>query len=304
MKQKASHRRLSGKERRDNLTGYLFVGPYIIGFLLFTTIPMIYSLYLSFTDYNVLSEPEWVGLDNYIKMFTDDDKFWMSFKVTWKFAIVQIPVKLTVSLLVAMLLAKKTKLTGFYRIAFYIPSLLGGSVAVAMTWKHIWDIKGVVNRLLESIGLPTVNWLHNTNTALYILILLGVWQFGSQMLVFLAAIKEIPASLHEAAIMDGAGPVKRFFKITLPMITPSLFFNLINGIIGSLQAFNSAFLVTSGGPMKSTLYYALYQYNQAFKLRHMGYASAMAWFLMLVIVALTAIIFKSQSAWVYYRDDS
>lgn len=304
MKQIAPKRRLSGKERKDNLAGYFFVSPYIIGFFLFTLIPMAYSLYLSFTDYNVLSAPKWVGLENYIKMFTDDDKFWTSFKVTWKFAIVQIPIKLTVSLLVAVILAKKTKLTGFYRIAFYIPSLLGGSVAVAMTWKHIWDIRGVVNRLLESIGIPTVNWLHNPNTALYILILLGVWQFGSQMLVFLAAIKEIPASLYEAAIMDGASPVKRFFKITLPMITPSLFFNLINGIIGSLQAFNSAFLVTAGGPMNSTLYYALYQYNQAFSLRHMGYASAMAWFLMLVIVALTAIVFKSQSAWVYYQDES
>ena len=304
MKQIASKRRLSGKERKDNLAGYLFVSPYILGFFLFTMIPMVYSLYLSFTDYNVLSAPKWVGLENYIKMFTDDDKFWMSFKVTWKFAVVQIPVKLAVSLLVAVILAKKTKLTGFYRIAFYIPSLLGGTVAVAMTWKQIWDIKGVVNRLLELIGIPTINWLHNPDTALYVLILLGVWQFGSQMLIFLAAIKEIPASLYEASIVDGASPVTRFFKITLPMITPSLFFNLVQGIIGSLQAFNSAFLVTSGGPMNSTLYYALYQYNQAFKLRHMGYASAMAWFLMLVIVLLNALVFKSQSAWVYYQDES
>lgn len=295
---------MSLREKRDNIMGYLFVSPYIIGFFLFTSVPLIYSLYLSFTDYSILAKPEWVGLSNYIKMFTQDEKFWLSFKVTCKFAVVQIPLKLTVSLLVAVLMARKTKLTGVYRVAFYIPSLLGGSVAVAMTWRQLWDIKGVVNRILESIGLPTVNWLHNTKTALYILVLLGVWQFGSQMLIFLAAINEIPASLHEAAIIDGASPIRRFFSITLPMITSSLFFNLVNGIIGSLQAFDSAFLVTSGGPMNSTLYYSLYQYNQAFKLLNMGYASAMAWFLMLVIVALTALVFKSSSGWVYYQDDN
>ena len=285
------------------MVGYLFLAPFIIGLLVFTVYPFVYSLYLSFTEYNIVSPPQWIGIDNFVKMFTADDKFWVSFKVTLKFALVQVPLKLIFSLLVAILLSTKTKLTNVYRAAFYIPSLLGGSVAVAITWVQIWRSDGVVNKLLSSIGLPTNNWLKNPKTALYVLVLLGVWQFGSQMLIFLAGIKDVPHSLHEAAIVDGAGPIRRFFKITLPMLTPCLFFNLINGIIGSMQAFGSAFLVTQGGPMNSTLYYALYQYNQAFSYLHMGYASAMAWFLMLVIVALTALVFRSSSGWVYYQDD-
>ncbi len=293
------------KERySDNKYGYLFISPWLIGFFGLVFIPIVYSLYLAFTDYAVLNKAKWIGLDNFIKMFTADTNFWLSFKVTLKFAIVQIPLKLVVSLLVAVVLARQTKLTGFYRVAFYIPSLLGGSVAVAMTWKQLWNQRGVVNQILEVLHLPTVNWLNNPKTALYVLVLLGVWQFGSQMLVFLAAIKEIPDSLHEAAIIDGAGPAGRFFSITLPMITPSLFFNLISGIIGSMQAFNSAYLITAGGPMKSTLYYGLYQYQQAFKYLNMGYASAMAWFLAIVIIGLTALVFRSQSAWVYYEDNN
>lgn len=293
-----------GSDTRDSLFGFLFISPWLIGFLCLTLIPIAYSLYLAFTDYSILREPNWIGIKNFVKMFTDDPNFWLSFKITLKFAIVQVPLKLIVSLLVAVVLAKATSFTGFYRIAFYVPSLMGGSVAVAMTWKQLWNQKGVINQLLEAMDIPMVNWLHNRNTALYVLILLGVWQFGSQMLVFLAAIKEIPASLMEAAIVDGASPMKRFFSITLPMISPSLFFNLINGIIGSMQAFNSAYLITAGGPMKSTLYYGLYQYQQAFEYLNMGYASAMAWFLAIVIILLTALIFRSQSAWVYYESDS
>ena len=299
----APKRRLTAQSRHNNIVGYLFLAPFIIGLLVFTVYPFVYSLYLSFTEYNIVSPPQWIGIDNFVKMFTADDKFWVSFKVTLKFALVQVPLKLIFSLLVAILLSTKTKLTNVYRAAFYIPSLLGGSVAVAITWVQIWRSDGVVNKLLSSIGLPTNNWLKNPKTALYVLVLLGVWQFGSQMLIFLAGIKDVPHSLHEAAIVDGAGPIRRFFKITLPMLTPCLFFNLINGIIGSMQAFGSAFLVTQGGPMNSTLYYALYQYNQAFGYLHMGYASAMAWFLMLVIVALTALVFRSSSGWVYYQDD-
>lgn len=296
-------KRMSARERHDLLTGYLFLTPFLIGLFAFTVYPFVYSLYLSFTKYNILSPASWIGLQNYVKMFTQDPKFWASFKVTCKFALVQVPVKLAFSLLVAVVLSKATRLTNAYRTAFYIPSLLGGGVAVAMTWKQLWRIDGVVNRLLSTLGISPVNWLNNPNTALYILILLGVWQFGSQMLIFLAAIKDVPMSLHEAAIVDGAGSVTRFFRITLPLLTPSLFFNLVNGIIGSMQAFNSAFLVTSGGPLNSTLYYGLYQYQQAFEYRNMGYASAMAWFLMLVIVALTALVFRSSSGWVYYQDD-
>ena len=295
-------RKINGK-MRDNIAGYLFVMSYIIGFFAFTLYPFISSLYLSFTDYNVLSSKEWIGIENYAKMLLEDKEFWVSFKVTVKFAIIQVPVKMAFSLLVAVALVRKTKLTNVYRAAFYVPSLIGGSVAMAITWKQLWVKNGAINELLAAFGIEGPNWVHNPGTALYVLILLDVWQFGSQMLIFLAAIKDVPASLQEAAIIDGAGSVKRFFKVTLPMITPALFFNLVNGIIGAMQAFNSAFLVTEGGPLNSTLYFALYQYRQAFEFRHMGYASAMAWFMMLVIIALTVLVFRSSAGWVYYREE-
>lgn len=288
---------------RDTIAGYGFVGLFIIGLLVFTAYPFITSFYYSLTDYNTLYEPNFIGFQNYEKMFTQDKRFWVSFKVTAKFTLIGVPLKLIFSLLVALILSKKTKLTNFYRSAFYIPSLLGGGVAVAITWKQLWETDGVINHLTGLFGIAPHNWLTDPNTALYILILLGMWAFGSQMLVFLAAINEVPQSLHEAAILDGASPVQRFFKVTLPMITPSLFFNLINGIIGSLQAFNSAFLITGGQPLNTTLLYGLYQYRQGFTFHNMGYAAAMAWFLLLVILALTAITFKSSSAWVYYQGD-
>lgn len=293
----------SVQTRHNNLVGYLFILPFLIGLFAFTVYPFVYSLYLSFTDYDIVSKSNWIGFQNYVQMFTADEKFWISFKVTCKLAVIQVPLKLIFSLLVAVLLARTTKMTGIYRAAFYLPSLLGGSVAVAITWKQLWGNDGVFNKILSSVGLPTVNWLSNTKTALYVLLLLGVWQFGSQMLIFLAGIKDIPKSLHEAAIVDGAGPVKRFFKITLPMLTPCIFFNLVNGIIGSMQSFNSALLISGGAPLNSTLYYGLYQYQQAFTYKHMGYASAMAWFLMLVIVLMTALVFRSSAGWVYYQDD-
>lgn len=290
---------------RDNIAGYLFIGLYIIGLLVFTAYPFITSLYYSFTNYHTLRPThEWVGFENYIKMFTNDKRFWVSFWVTVKFTLIGVPLKLAFSLLIAVILSKKTKLTNFYRAAFYVPSLLGGGVAVAITWKQLWANDGVINGVMEFLGLPAHTWLSDPNTALYVLILLGVWAFGSQMLIFLAAIKDVPTELYEAATLDGSTPTQQFFKITLPMITPSLFFNLINGIIGSLQAFNSAFLISDGKPLNSTLYFGLYQYKQAFENHYMGYASAMAWFLMLVIVCFTAITFKSSSGWVYYQNET
>lgn len=291
------------RQIKDDIAGYMFISLFLIGLFAFVIYPFFSSFYYSFTEYNILSKETWVGLDNYIKMFTQDDKFWLSFWITIKYSVIQVPLKLIASLLVALLLVRKTKLTNIYRAIFYIPSLLGGGVAVAITWKQFWGTDGVVNTILEKVGIPAVNWLWDTDISLYILILLSVWQFGAQMLIFLAAIKGVPRDLHEAAEIDGAGPIKRFFKITLPIITPALFFNLINGIINSLQTFNSAYLVTAGGPLNSTLTFGLYQYRQAFEFKHMGYASAMAWFMMVVIVALTAMVFKSSAGWVYYQDE-
>ena len=268
-----SHK-LSSWLDRDNVAGYVFILPFIIGLIVFTTIPFFTSLYLAFTNYNILSAPKWVGLDNFKKMFLEDDLFWTSFKVTFKFALIQVPIKLTVALLVALVLSRSTRLTSFYRAAFYIPSLMGGSVAIALLWKQLFSPRGVLNQVLGFFGLPDrTAWLGNPKTALGTLIALGVWQFGSSMLIFLAAIKNIPQSYHEAAIVDGAGPVRRFFSITLPMLTPIIFFNLINQVIGAFQAFE------------------------------MGYGSAMAWFMLLIIAFFTALIFRSSSAWVYYESE-
>jgi len=289
---------------RNNVAGYVFIAPFIIGLFAFTVIPFFTSLYLAFTDYNVLSPAKWIGFGNFHKMFFEDKLFWTSFKVTFKFALIQVPIKLAVSLIVALVLARNTKLTSFYRAAFYIPSLMGGSVAIALLWKQLFAVNGVINQLLGLIGLPdNTKWLGDPRTALGTLISLGVWQFGSSMLIFLAAIKNIPASYHEAAIVDGAGPVKRFFKITLPMLTPILFFNLINQVIGAFQAFNSSYLITGGKPLNTTLYYGVHLYNRAFNHYEMGYGSAMAWFMLLIIAFFTALIFRSSSAWVYYESE-
>lgn len=305
MKKKAGPgRRLASVLNRDNVAGYVFILPFIIGLLVFTLIPFLTSLYLSFTEYNILSPAKWIGLDNYKEMFFEDPLFWTSFKVTFKFAFIQVPIKLAVSLLVALILAKATRLTGFYRSAFYIPSLMGGSVAIALLWKQLFSPNGVINQILGVLGLSDdTAWLGDPKTALGTLIALGVWQFGSSMLIFLAAIKNIPYSYHEAAIVDGAGPVRRFFAITLPMLTPIIFFNLINQVIGAFQAFNSSYLITQGRPLNTTLYYGVHLYNKAFDQFKMGYGSAMAWFMLLVIAFFTALIFRSSSAWVYYESE-
>lgn len=288
---------------REHVAGYVFVLPFIIGLIAFTVIPFFHSLYLAFTEYNVLTAPKWIGFENFRRMFFEDKLFWKSFWVTFKFALIQVPIKLAVSLGVALILSRNTKAIPAYRAAFYIPSLLGGSVAVALTWKQLFSFKGAVNQITALFGAAPVKWLANPDTALGTLIALGVWQFGSSMLIFLAAIKNVPASYHEAAIVDGAGPVRRFFKIVLPMITPILFFNLINQTIGAFQAFNSSYLITGGKPLNTTLYYGVHLYNRAFTYYEMGYGSAMAWFMMLVIAAFTALIFRSSSAWVYYESE-
>lgn len=289
---------------REAVAGYVFISPFIIGFLAFTLIPFFTSLYLAFTDYNILTPPKWIGLDNFRRMFFEDKHFWTSFWVTFKFAIIQVPLKLAFSLLVAIILARNTRAVPVYRAAFYIPSLMGGSVAVALLWKQLFAYEGVINRFLGALNLPSqTKWLADPNTALGVLIALGVWQFGSSMLIFLAAIKNIPQSYHEAAIVDGAGSVRRFFRITLPMLTPILFFNLVNQLIGSFQAFNSSYLITQGKPLNTTLYYGVHLYNRAFTYYEMGYGSAMAWFMLLIIAAFTALIFRSSSAWVYYESE-
>lgn len=287
----------------DKVAGYVFIAPFIIGLITFTVIPFFSSLYLAFTDYDVLTPARWIGLENFQRMFFEDKYFWQSFWVTFKFALIQVPIKLLVSLGVALILSRKTRAIPIYRAAFYIPSLMGGSVAVALTWKQLFSYNGAINKITSYFGMEPVKWLSNPDTALGVLISLGVWQFGSSMLIFLAALKNVPQSYHEAAIVDGAGPVRRFFSIVLPMITPIFFFNLVNQTIGAFQAFNSSYLITQGKPLNTTLYYGVHLYNRAFTYYEMGYGSAMAWFMLLVIAAFTALIFRSSSAWVYYESE-
>ncbi|NHN28974.1 carbohydrate ABC transporter permease [Paenibacillus agricola] len=291
----------AAREWKRTLIAYGFISPWLIGFLVFIIGPMLASLYFSFTQYDMLSDPQWVGFDNYIEMFTSDKRFMAALKVTLMFVLVSVPLKLIFALLVAMIFNVDRKGVTVYRTLYYIPSILGGSVAVAVMWKQIFGSKGAVNSILALFGIKGMSWIASPDFAIWTLIVLVVWQFGSPMLIFLAGLKQIPTELYEAAKMDGAGAVMRFFRVTLPMLTPIIFFNLVMQTIGGFMTFTQSFLITSGGPMDSTLFYAVYLYETAFTHFHMGYASAMAWVLLLIVGLFTALIFKSSSSWVHYE---
>mgnify|MGYP000961328475 CR=1 FL=1 len=286
--------------RRRNVAGYVFISPWLIGFFLLTLWPIGQSFYLSFTDYSMLADPVWSGLANYRNLFGDDD-FAKSLKVTFTFVIVSVPLKLFFSLMVAMLLARNLRGMNVYRTLIYFPSLIGGSIAVSALWRNMFGADGYVNAILAWFGIAGKGWISSPDTALGTLILLNTWQFGSTMVIFLAGLKQIPQELYEAAAVDGAGSVRRFFRITLPMLSPVMFFNLVLGIIGSFQMFTSAFIITKGGPVHSTYMYALFLYEKAFKHFQMGYASALAWVLLVIVAALTAINFLMSRFWVFYE---
>lgn len=290
------------KNRKVNVLGYCMIAPWLIGFFVMFLIPMCISLYYSFTDYNLLSDPNFIGIQNYMRMFTDDPDFWQAIKVTFLYVLILVPCRLAFALLVALLLNTKRKGGGLYRTLYYIPSIIGGSIAVSIVWKQLFGNDGVAMSLLSLVGIDQkLSFIGNPNTALGTLILLGVWQFGSSMLIFLAALKQVPASIYESASLDGAGGMRKFFKITLPMISPTIFFNLILQIINGFRAFTEGYIVTNGGPMDSTLFYVLNLYRRAFTYFDMGYSSAMAWVLVLIIACFAGIVFKSQGAWVYYE---
>lgn len=298
-KEKLSHAVRMRKFKAD-WEGYLYILPWLIGFLGLTLWPMIYSLYLSFTNYNLFTAPDWIGIDNYVKMFTKDITFKKALGTTIKFVALAVPLKLIFSLFIATRLNKTVKGMSLYRTLIYIPSLLGGSVAVAVIWRNIFGVEGYINVILSALGLGKVGWLTSTKLALPTIILLNLWQFGSSMIIFLAGLKAIPNSLYEAASIDGAGKIRSFFHITLPMLSPILFFNLVYGMIGAFQQFNSAFLITKGGPANSTYLYALMLYEKAFKSFDMGYASSMAWILLIIIGFCTGLMFLLSKFWVFY----
>lgn len=284
-----------------DLLGFAFISPWLIGFLGFILGPMLASLYFSFTDYNLLSAPTWVGLDNYINMFTNDPRFISALKVTFIFVFTSVPLKLAFALFVAMLFNTKRKGVGLYRTIFYIPSILGGSVAIAVVWKQLFSGNGAINDILGVFGISGMNWVASPDFALSTLILLVVWQFGSPMLIFLAGLKAIPSELYEAAAVDGANGWMKFIKVTIPMLSPVIFFNLVMQTIQGFMAFTQSFLITQGGPLDSTLFYAVYLYEKAFGQLSMGYASALAWILLLICAIFTAFIFKSAKSWVHYE---
>jgi multiple sugar transport system permease protein len=294
-----------GREKsiKRTLIGYAFISPWLIGFLSFIIGPMIASLYFSFTNYDMLSTPAWIGLDNYITMFTNDSRFLTALQVTFKFVFLSVPLKLAFALFIAMLFNGGQRGTGFYRTTYYIPSIIGGSVAVAVMWRQLFGLDGAINDILGYFGFVGTNWIASVDYALWTLILLVVWQFGSPMLIFLAGLKQIPSELYEAASVDGASRFTKFLRITLPMLTPVIFFNLVMQMVNGFMAFTQSFLITLGGPLDSTLFYAVYLYEKAFTYFQMGYASAMAWVLLIIVGIFTALIFKSSSAWVYYESE-
>jgi len=281
---------------------YLFLLPWLIGFCTITLIPILSSLYLSFTSYDLMSDVQWKGLDNFAKMLTDDHRFVQSLGVTLKYVFIGVPLEIAFALLLAMALNKGIAGMSVYRTVYYVPSLFGGSVAIAILWRQVFGNEGVFNRLLGLFGIEGTSWIGEPSTALYTLIVLKVWQFGSPMIIFLAGLRQIPGEMYEAASIDGAGAFSRFFRITVPMLTPIIFFNVVMQFISSFQAFTPAFIISngSGGPIDSTLFYTLYLYEQGFVNFKMGYASAMAWFLLFMIASMTALLFLSAKKWVNY----
>ncbi|MFV0413256.1 MAG: carbohydrate ABC transporter permease, partial [Oscillospiraceae bacterium] len=240
--------KIKSMTRRDKM-GYVYILPWILGFLVFQLYPLAASLYYSFTDYSITNTPTWVGLANYVTMFTKDQLFWKSLGTTLTFVCMAVPMKIIMALLIAVILNQKLKGIGLYRTVYYIPSIFGGSVAVSILWRFLFMDSGLVNRLLTTLHMPSVPWLSSPNVALFTLSLLNVWQFGSSMVLFLAALKQVPEDLYEAARIDGAGKFRIFFRITLPMITPVLFFNVLMQIVNAFQDFTGAFVVTGGGPL-------------------------------------------------------
>jgi multiple sugar transport system permease protein len=297
--------RKSRQRGADARAGYTFLLPWLLGFIVLTLGPMISSLYLSFTNYNLFDPPKWIGLDNYTTMF-QDERFLQSVGVTVGYVVFGTPLKLAAALAVAMLLNSARKGQGFYRSAFYAPSLIGASVSIAIVWKAMFGDSGPVDQGLSFFGINIGGWVGNPSMTMPMFILLTVWQFGAPMVIFLAGLKQIPADLYEAASMDGAGPVRKFFNITWPMLSPVVFFNLLMETIHAFQIFSSAYIISNGegGPAGSTLFYTLYLYLRGFSDFRMGYASAMAWLLLIVVGILTLIIFRTSKSWVHYSGDA
>ncbi|ACT04142.1 carbohydrate ABC transporter permease [Paenibacillus sp. JDR-2] len=295
-------KKIRSKRWETPITGYLFLSPWLIGFLLLTLGPMIMSLYYSFTDYSLLEAPNWVGFDNYKQIFTNDDVFPKSLKITITFVLFTVPLRLLFALCIAMLLNRKMKGMSFYRTMVYFPSLIGTSIAVSILWKNIFSRNGFINDFLAIFGIKGPAWIADPKYALGTLIILMVWQFGSSMIIFLAGLKQIPTDLYEASSVDGAGKFRQFISVTLPMLSPIILFNAVQTMINTFQMFTQAFVITNGGPVKSTYVYVMYLYEEAFTKFHMGYASALAWILLILIGLFAGVLFGTSKYWVFYEN--
>lgn len=293
--------RLSSRLKQN--VGILYILPWIMGFLIFMLYPLASSFIYSFTNLSTFSSKlSFVGFENYIYMFTKDPDFYQSLKVTMLYALMAVPGRVLFALIIAVILAVELKGINFFRTAYYLPSIFGGSVAIAILWRFLFQKEGTVNGILGVLSIPPVDWLGNPKVALITLAFIPIWQFGSSMVLFLAALKQVPKELYEASKLDGASKISTFFIITLPMISPIMLFNLVMQSVACLQEFTSIFVVTSGGPNKATYAYAYKLYLEGFSFFRMGYASALSWILFFIILILTFIIFKSSSYWAYYED--
>ncbi|MBQ0820591.1 sugar ABC transporter permease [Microvirga sp. HBU67558] len=286
------------------LVSYSFLLPWLIGFLGLTLGPTLASLYLSFTNFDLLQDPQFIGTANYQRIITNDVKFWHSMQVTFTYVILAVPLKLAFALGLAMVLNRGIAGLPLYRALFYLPSLLGASVAIAVLWRQLFAKDGLANVALGLFGIQGPSWISDPNYSLYTLVLLSVWQFGSPMIIFLAGLRQIPPDVYEAANIDGANKVQQFLKITLPLLTPVVFFNGIVQTIDAFKAFTPAFIISegTGGPIDSTLFYTLYLYQEGFAYFRMGYASALAWILLIIIACFTAFSFLTSRYWVHYND--
>lgn len=290
------------KKSLENNIGFFFILPWLLGFIIFKLYPFASSLAYSFTDMNLFHGISEYGFMNYQKIFSDD-KIMSALSITFKYAFITVPLKLVAALFIAYILNFKIKGVNFFRTAYYIPSILGGSVAIAVLWKAMFRDEGLVNTVLSYIGVDGPSWLSDPTYALFIICLLRVWQFGSAMVIFLAALKNVPGDLYEAASIDGAGKWRQFFKITVPMITPVIFYNMVTQLCQAFQEFNGPYIITQGGPRRATSLISLLVYNYAFDAHEMGMASAMAWVMFVIVMVFTIIAFLSQKYWVYYGDE-
>ena len=291
------------KRGRDTIEGYLFIMPVVLGLLLFTIGPMIASFYISFTKYPILRSPEWIGLRNYVNMFTKEPNFWQAVQVTFTYALTAVPLGILGAFLLALLLNQRVRGMHFFRTTFYIPTIVP-AVASAVLWGWLLNPDyGLINAVLKGVGLPTSRFLGEPDSALASLVLVSLWSVGGGMVVYLAGLQGIPESFYEAAKIDGANSRQLFRFITLPLMTPTIFFNLVMGLIGAFQYFTEAFVLTQGGPLFSTYFYSLMVYERAFRFTQMGMAAAMAWFLLAIVLVLTLLVFRSSALWVFYENE-